>query len=140
MSFCLEKDNPNGREVTPAVRKRDASGGNPLSVVPVPSSHNERTIIGEDVIIEGTISRMLDHGVIVEMGEDLEGFVPLGHLAVPKLDKPQYYFREEEKVDLKVIKMDVENRRIVLSVAEYFKRLEEAKLIDEVIGVNAALG
>jgi cytoskeletal protein CcmA (bactofilin family) len=25
-------------------------------VVPVPSSHNERTIIGEDVIIEGTIS------------------------------------------------------------------------------------
>ncbi|MBE0565631.1 MAG: 30S ribosomal protein S1 [Krumholzibacteria bacterium] len=73
----------------------------------------------------GEVSRMLDHGVIVEMGDDLEGFVPLGHLAVPKLDKPQYYFREGEKLDLKVIKMDVENRRIVLSVAERLKDLDE---------------
>ncbi|MCK9996482.1 MAG: 30S ribosomal protein S1, partial [Candidatus Krumholzibacteria bacterium] len=44
--------------------------------------------------LEGNISRMLDHGVIVEMGEDLEGFVPIGHLGIPKLDKPQYYFKE----------------------------------------------
>jgi len=75
--------------------------------------------------LEGTISRMLDHGVIVEMGEDLEGFVPIGHLGIPKLDKPQYYFREEEKADLKVIKMDVENRRIVLSIAERLKDFDE---------------
>lgn len=75
--------------------------------------------------LEGTISRMLDHGVIVEMGEDLEGFVPIGHLGIPKLDKPQYYFRENEKADLKVIKMDVENRRIVLSIAERLKDFDE---------------
>ncbi|MBU2500777.1 30S ribosomal protein S1 [bacterium] len=71
--------------------------------------------------IEGEINRMLDHGIIVEMGDDLEGFVPLGHLGIPKLEKPQYYFKEGEKVDLKVIKMDVENRRIVLSIAERLK-------------------
>jgi small subunit ribosomal protein S1 len=76
--------------------------------------------------LEGSVSRMLDHGVIVEMGDDLEGFVPLGHLAIPKLDKPQYYFREGEQVDLKVIKMDVENRRIVLSIAERLKDFDES--------------
>ncbi len=75
--------------------------------------------VGRD--IEGTVNRILDHGIIVEMGEDLEGFIPLGHLGIPKLDKPQYYFKEGEKLDLKVIKMDVENRRIVLSVAERLK-------------------
>jgi small subunit ribosomal protein S1 len=75
--------------------------------------------------LEGSISRMLDHGVIVEMGEDLEGFVPIGHLGVPKLDKPQYYFKEGESADLKVIKMDVENRRIVLSIAERLKDFDE---------------
>jgi small subunit ribosomal protein S1 len=75
--------------------------------------------------LEGSISRMLDHGVIVEMGEDLEGFVPIGHLGIPKLDKPQYYFREDEQADLKVIKMDVENRRIVLSIAERLKDFDE---------------
>ena len=76
--------------------------------------------------LEGAVSRMLDHGIIVEMGDDLEGFVPLGHLAIPKLDKPQYYFREGEKLDLKVIKMDVENRRIVLSIAERLKDFDES--------------
>ena len=75
--------------------------------------------VGHDV--SGTISRMLDHGAIVEMSYDLEGFVPLGHLGIPKLDKPQYYFREGEAVELTVIKMDVENRRIVLSIAERLK-------------------
>jgi small subunit ribosomal protein S1 len=75
--------------------------------------------------LEGKVSRMLDHGIIVEMGEDLEGFVPLGHLAIPKLDKPQYYFREGEELELKVIKMDVENRRIVLSIAERLKEYDE---------------
>ncbi len=75
--------------------------------------------------LEGAISRMLDHGVIVEMGEDLEGFVPIGHLGIPKLDKPQYYFQENEEVELKVIKMDVENRRIVLSIAERLKESDE---------------
>jgi len=71
--------------------------------------------------LEGSISRMLDHGVIVEMGNDLEGFVPLGHVGIPKIEKPQYHFKEGESLDLKVIKMDVENRRIVLSIAERLK-------------------
>ncbi len=71
--------------------------------------------------VEGTITRMLDHGAIVEIDGDLEGFVPVGHLGIPKLDKPQPYFREGETLPLKVIKMDVENRRIVLSVAEELK-------------------
>jgi len=75
--------------------------------------------------LEGSISRMLDHGVIVEMGEDLEGFVPIGHLGIPKLDKPQFYFKEGENADLKVIKMDVENRRIVLSIAERLKDFDD---------------
>jgi small subunit ribosomal protein S1 len=75
--------------------------------------------VGHD--LKGSVSRMLDHGAIVELGRDLEGFVPLGHLGIPKLDKPQYYFREGEEVELKVIKMDVENRRIVLSIAERLK-------------------
>ncbi|MDY0110402.1 MAG: 30S ribosomal protein S1 [Candidatus Krumholzibacteria bacterium] len=75
--------------------------------------------------INGTVIRMLDHGLIVDLGNDLEGFVPIGHLglAIPKQDKPQYYFREGEQLDLKVIKMDVENRRIVLSLSERLQDL-----------------
>jgi len=77
--------------------------------------------------IEGAVTRMLDHGLIVDLGDDLEGFVPTGHLGIqmPKADKPQYYFKESEQLDLKVIKMDIENRRIVLSLSERLKDLGE---------------
>jgi len=71
--------------------------------------------------VEGKVIRMLDHGLVVAMSGDLEGFVPVGHLAIPSIDKPQYYFHEEDALPLHVIKMDAENRRIVLSVAEFFK-------------------
>ncbi|MFO7652955.1 MAG: 30S ribosomal protein S1 [Candidatus Krumholzibacteriia bacterium] len=81
----------------------------------------ERYPVGQNM--DGVISRLLDHGVIVELENDLEGFVPLGHLGIPKIEKPQYHFKEGEKLDLKVIKMDVENRRIVLSGAERLKEL-----------------
>ena len=86
--------------------------------------------------INGTITRMLDHGLIVDLGDELEGFVPTGHLGLvlPKLDKPQYYFKEGEALDVVVIKMDVENRRIVLSISEWLKEQDEAaaqKFIDD---------
>jgi len=101
--------------------------------------------------VEGNISRMLDHGLIVDLPEDLEGFVPTGHLGLnmPKQDKPQYYFKEGEKLDLKVIKMDVENRRIVLSITERLDELgEEAReeflaahpRLDDVAEADAAGG
>ncbi len=102
---------------------------------------------GRDV--EGTVSRMLDHGLIVDLPEDLEGFVPTGHLGLdmPKQDKPQYYFKEGEKLDLKVIKMDTENRRIVLSITERLEELgDEARAefvaahprLDDVAAADAA--
>jgi small subunit ribosomal protein S1 len=75
--------------------------------------------------VGGKITRMLDHGAIVEIDSELEGFVPLGHMGIPKIDKPQYYFKENEEIPLKVIKMDVENRRIVLSIAERLKDMGE---------------
>jgi len=78
--------------------------------------------------VEGKVIRLLDHGMVVEIDDELEGFVPVGHLAIPKLDKPQYYFHEEESLPMHVIKMDAENRRIVLSVADYFKEKPSEEL------------
>jgi small subunit ribosomal protein S1 len=97
--------------------------------------------------VEGKIIRMLDHGVVVEIGGDLEGFVPVGHMAIPKLEKPQYHFQEEESLPLHVIKMDAENRRIVLSAAEYFKDqpreeleeyINEHPLLEDVVAADQA--
>jgi len=97
--------------------------------------------------VEGKVIRMLDHGMVVEISSELEGFVPVGHLAIPKIEKPQYHFKEEEALPLFVIKMDAENRRIVLSVAEYFKEqpteeldtfVTEHPLLEDVVAADRA--
>ncbi|MFT5233603.1 MAG: small subunit ribosomal protein S1 [Candidatus Krumholzibacteriia bacterium] len=106
-------------------KRRISLGIKQLSENPWPTLADDYPL-GHD--LDGNVSRMLDHGIIVEMGQDLEGFVPIGHLGIPTLDKPQYYFKEDETVSLRVIKMDVENRRIVLSIAERLKDLDEAAI------------
>ncbi len=103
-------------------KRRISLGIKQLHENPWPTLANDYPIGHET---DGKIIRMLDHGAIVEIAGQLEGFVPLGHLAIPKLDKPQYYFRENETVPLQVIKMDVENRRIVLSIGERLKGSKE---------------
>ena len=70
-------------------------------------------------VIEGTIERLLDRGVVVELRSGVEGFVPVSHLLPDDIKKPAEYFGVGDRVPLKVIKMDPENRRIVLSVRAY---------------------
>ncbi len=67
------------------------------------------------------IVRLLDHGAIVEVEDQVEGFVPAQQLAVPEMSSALEHFRVDEEIPLKVIKMDPENRKIVLSVQGYFE-------------------
>jgi len=76
----------------------------------------------------GKISRLLDRGAVVELREDVEGFVPLSHLGIDGLKNPTEHFTVGDEIPLKVIKMDPQNKRIVLSVAEYLEsKGKEAK-------------
>ena len=65
----------------------------------------------------GTIVRLQDKGVAVDLGEGVEGFVPGSHAAVPP-DALADYFRVGESVPLRVISSDADERRIVLEVLE----------------------
>jgi small subunit ribosomal protein S1 len=70
-------------------------------------------------VLEGTIERLLDRGVVVELREGIEGFVPVSHLLPDDIKKPAEYFSAADRIPLKVIKMDPANRRIVLSIRAY---------------------
>ena len=77
---------------------------------------------------EGTITRLLDRGAVVELKEDVEGFVPVSHLGIERLKNPTEYFDIGNKIPLKVIKIDPQNKRIVLSVTTYLdEKGKEAK-------------
>ncbi|MBU8921388.1 MAG: 30S ribosomal protein S1 [Bacteroidales bacterium] len=76
----------------------------------------------------GTISRILDRGAVVELRTDVEGFVPLSHLGIDGIKKPTEHFDTNNKLPLKVIKMDPQNKRIVLSVNAFFEGKSKEEL------------
>ena len=87
--------------------------------------------VGTDT--KGVISRILDRGAVVELRDDVEGFVPLSHLGIDGLKKPVEYFDPGVELPLKVIKMDPQNKRIVLSVNAFF----EGKPQEEIDGFRS---
>ncbi|MCK4548553.1 MAG: 30S ribosomal protein S1 [Candidatus Krumholzibacteria bacterium] len=69
----------------------------------------------------GVVTRILDRGAVVELRDDVEGFVPLSHLGVESMKQPAEFFDNGMKLPLKVIKVDPQNKRIVLSVNAFFE-------------------
>jgi small subunit ribosomal protein S1 len=66
---------------------------------------------------EGHVVRLLDKGLVVDLGDDVEGFVPISQLGVEEeLGEPADLFVEGDRLELKVLESDPINRRIVLSV------------------------
>jgi small subunit ribosomal protein S1 len=63
----------------------------------------------------GTVVRLLDDGVVVDLGNDVEGFVPLSQLP-GDVKEPGEAVAEGQKMDLSVMESDAVNRRIVLAV------------------------
>ena len=68
-----------------------------------------------DIETEGTITRTLDRGAVVELRSDVEGFVPIGQMGIEPINHPDEYFAAGDKLPLRVIKVDPKNKRIVLS-------------------------
>jgi small subunit ribosomal protein S1 len=68
---------------------------------------------------EGIAVRLLDKGVVVDLGEDVEGFVPVSQIVEGKeIDNPADVLQEGHKLKMKVMESDPINRRIVLQVVE----------------------
>jgi small subunit ribosomal protein S1 len=78
-----------------------------------------------DTETNGTVSRIIDKGVIVTLPLGVDGFIPINHLGHPKLKKATEYYKTGDEIPAKVIEFDKDNKKIVLSVSNYFKGKEE---------------
>ncbi|MBD3170172.1 MAG: 30S ribosomal protein S1 [candidate division Zixibacteria bacterium] len=78
----------------------------------------------------GTITRLLDRGIVVELEDEVEGFVPINQLAKPDISKPSDAFNAGEEIPLKIIEFDQHNRKIVLSVSAYYRDKEKSEMDD----------
>jgi small subunit ribosomal protein S1 len=78
------------------------------------------------MITKGTIIRILDRGVVVALENDIEGFVPAFQLG-QDVKKPSDAFDVGDELPMKVIEFDKDQRKVVLSVREYFKDKDRAE-------------
>jgi small subunit ribosomal protein S1 len=69
--------------------------------------------------IQGRVARMMDKGVVVDLGNDIEGFVPMSQLGVANIEDPAQAVKEGQAVDMKVLEVDPIHHRIVLAVVGY---------------------
>ena len=74
--------------------------------------------VAEGTFLEVKVSRPLERGVVVEMEEGVEGFIPVSHLGDRSIKKPVEHFAENDMLPVKVINVDHDGRRIVLSVTD----------------------
>ncbi len=79
--------------------------------------------IGENLavgtMIRGRIVRMMDKGVVVDLGNDLEGFAPMSQLLFPDVQNPADVVKENQVADVEVLEVDPVHHRIVVAVKEY---------------------
>ncbi len=70
---------------------------------------------------EAKIERIIEKGVIVELPDGVDGFVPVSQLSFAPVKTISDYFQIGDKLPLKVVEFDKESKKIVLSVVEYLR-------------------
>ena len=75
--------------------------------------------------LRGVVLRLMDKGVVVDVGNDIEGFVPVSQLGKPDIQNPGDAVQEGQPVDMTVLEVDPIHHRIVLAVVGYPETTEE---------------
>ncbi len=79
-------------------------------------------------ITEGKVVRIIEKGLIAELPESVDGFVPSTQLAPSKIKNIANHFPIDDMIPLKVIEFDKENKKIVLSTIAALKDKGEADI------------
>ena len=69
--------------------------------------------------LRGRAVRLMDKGVVIDLGNDLEAFAPMSQLGVANIDNPGDAVKEGQPLDVKVIEVDPIHHRIVVAVIGY---------------------
>ncbi len=80
--------------------------------------------------LKGTVNRLFDRGAIVDLGDGIEGFVPLSQIGIDDLKRPNDAFEVGEELTMKVTRVDVPNHRLILSVKAWLVEQDDIALAE----------
>ncbi|MFK7882555.1 MAG: 30S ribosomal protein S1 [Phycisphaerales bacterium] len=68
------------------------------------------------MVVRGKVTKITNFGVFVELEDDLEGLLHISELADHKVENPQDVVGQDEEIDVKILRVDTEDRKIGLSL------------------------
>src|SRR5262245_23824649 len=68
------------------------------------------------MVVRGAVTKITNFGVFVELEQDLEGLLHISELADHKVENAQDVVKAGEEVDVKNLRVDVDDRKIGLSL------------------------
>ncbi|MCS7245538.1 MAG: S1 RNA-binding domain-containing protein [candidate division WOR-3 bacterium] len=78
-----------------------------------------------DTILKAPIIRILDKGIVVDIYDGIEGFVPIS--STQRKGNPREVYSIGEELNLAVVRVEPEKKRVLLSERQYYKLLEKQK-------------
>jgi small subunit ribosomal protein S1 len=83
----------------------------------------QRHAIGSTV--HGKVTKLMEFGAFVELEPGIEGLIHISELAHNRVRRVRDVVQEDQEVDVKILKIDREQRRIALSLKATLKSPEE---------------
>ena len=68
------------------------------------------------MVVRGHVTKITNFGVFVELEDDLEGLLHISELADHKVENPQDVVKAGDEIDVKILRVDITDRKIGLSL------------------------
>lgn len=68
------------------------------------------------MVVRGKVTKITNFGVFVELEEELEGLLHISELADHKVENPQDVVQAGDEIDVKILRVDISDRKIGLSL------------------------
>lgn len=68
------------------------------------------------MVVRGTVTKITNFGVFVELEDDLEGLLHISELSDHKIENPQDVVKPGQELDVKILRVDTGERKIGLSL------------------------
>jgi small subunit ribosomal protein S1 len=82
-------------------------------------------------IVKGKVEKLIEKGAIVDLRENIEGFIPVSEIALERINIPSDKLELHQEVKAKIIKIDPESKKITLSIKQILLEEEKRKKEEE---------
>ncbi|MCL1934986.1 MAG: bifunctional 4-hydroxy-3-methylbut-2-enyl diphosphate reductase/30S ribosomal protein S1 [Defluviitaleaceae bacterium] len=84
-------------------------------------------------IVKGKVVRTAKFGAFIELEENIDGLIHISHLSMRRIEKPEEVLKVGDVIDVKILEIDKENKKISLSKKEAD---QELGIVEESLNIN----